>query len=184
MNKVIAIEFDGCICTNAFPNVGKPNWGIIANALSEQKEGASLILWTNREGEQLQQAVTACREWGLNFDAVNDSIEVHTDDLSNPVVRVGATEYWNANTAAVRFGNAVYTHDVAAKIVELFDNVLRKNNIKVPSPEDDQREADNDAALYGSVYGCLLDDVENMLIELLKHGRDKEIVPYVFSGIC
>lgn len=109
MERVIAIDFDGCICANDFPNVGAPDWGIISNALSAQAKGASLILWTGREGELLQQAVAACKEWGLHFDAVNDSIEVHTEDSDNPTVRVGATEYWNAKTAAIRFSDAVHT---------------------------------------------------------------------------
>ena len=46
----------------------------------------------------------------------------------------------------------IYTRNEAALIVELFDDLLAGNGIKVPSPEDDQREADNEAALYGSVY--------------------------------
>ena len=45
MRKVIALAFDGCLCSNAYPHVGKPNWRVIA-----QKSGAALILWTCREG--------------------------------------------------------------------------------------------------------------------------------------
>ena len=73
--------------------------------------------------------------------------------------------------------------DEAVLIVEMFENVLDTYNIKVPSPEDDEREPDNEAKLYGSVYSDLLDNVEASLIELLeKHDEDTEIVTDEFSG--
>lgn len=68
--KATAIDFDGCICTNAFPNIGAPNRSVIDKAIAEQAAGAGLILWTCREGELLQQALDACAQWGLHFDAV------------------------------------------------------------------------------------------------------------------
>ena len=77
----------------------------------------------------------------------------------------------------------IYTHDEAMLIVEMFEDVLDTYNIKVPSPEDDEREPDNEAKLYGSVYSDLLDNVEASLIELLeKHDEDTEIVTDEFSG--
>lgn len=79
--------------------------------------------------------------------------------------------------------DAIYTRDEAVLIVEMFENVLDTYNIKVPSPEDDEREPDNEAKLYGSVYSDLLDNVEASLIELLeKHDEDTEIVTDEFSG--
>lgn len=79
--------------------------------------------------------------------------------------------------------DTIYTRDEAVLIVEMFENVLDTYNIKVPSPEDDEREPDNEAKLYGSVYSDLLDNVEASLIELLeKHDEDTEIVTDEFSG--
>lgn len=79
--------------------------------------------------------------------------------------------------------DAIYTRDEAVLIVEMFESVLDTYNIKVPSPEDDEREPDNEAKLYGSVYSDLLDNVEASLIELLeKHDEDTEIVTDEFSG--
>lgn len=77
----------------------------------------------------------------------------------------------------------IYTHDEAAIIVEMFEHILSENNIKVPSPEDDEREADNDAKLYGSTYSDLLDNVEDAIIELLnKYDADTTIVTGEYSG--
>lgn len=77
----------------------------------------------------------------------------------------------------------IYTHDEAARIIDLFESILAEHDIKIPSPEDDEREADNDAVFYGSVYSDLLDEVEYILVEISKKIRDgNSVTPYVFSG--
>lgn len=77
----------------------------------------------------------------------------------------------------------IYTHDEAARIVEMLESVLEEHNICVPSPEDDEREEDNMVGLYGSTYGDLLDEVESSLIDLIeKAKKPHETVKYEFSG--
>lgn len=79
--------------------------------------------------------------------------------------------------------NKIYTHDEAMLIVEMFENILTQHNIKVPSPEDDEREPDNDAGLYGSTYSDLLEGIEDKLIEMLKrHTPTTEVIVDEFSG--
>ena len=79
--------------------------------------------------------------------------------------------------------NAIYTHDEAAHIVEFFEDVLDEYGIKVPSPEDDERDSDNEAKLYGSVYWNLMDEVEERIINLLQaHKPDTAVVKYAYSG--
>ncbi|WP_243150021.1 hypothetical protein [Acutalibacter sp. 1XD8-36] len=95
MRKVIAIDFDGCLCSNAYPHIGKPNWRVIAEALIAQKSGAALILWTCREGDELREAVDACRRWGLRFDAVNESLPEWAAAFGTAPRKVGASEYWD-----------------------------------------------------------------------------------------
>lgn len=36
----IAIDFDGILCQNAYPDIGDPNWDTIHQALKEQSNGA------------------------------------------------------------------------------------------------------------------------------------------------
>lgn len=77
----------------------------------------------------------------------------------------------------------IYTHDEAARILDLFEDTLDKYNIRVPSEEDDEREPDNEAKLYGSTYSALLDDVEWVLKELLyNHKPDTKVITGMFSG--
>jgi hypothetical protein len=40
----------------------------------QQRDGARLILWTNRMDGRLEEAVTWCREQGITFDAVNENL--------------------------------------------------------------------------------------------------------------
>lgn len=76
----------------------------------------------------------------------------------------------------------IYTHDEAMLIVELFENILLKYEISVPSEEDEERGGD-DVGLYGSTYSDLLDSVEDLLIALVKRcNGNSEIVDGVFSG--
>ena len=78
--------------------------------------------------------------------------------------------------------NAIYTHDEAARIVELFEDVLDEYGIRVPSPEDGERGSDNEAKLYGSVYWSLMDGVEERIINLLQtHKPDTAVVKYAYS---
>lgn len=79
--------------------------------------------------------------------------------------------------------NVIYTRSEAADIVELFEMVLDKYDIRIPSPEDDEREPDNEAKLYGSTYFNLLDDVEARIASLLTRIGEgpNEIVEGVFD---
>ena len=108
MQKVIAIDFDGTLCENKYPEIGLPRWGVIFKALSEQENGAALILWTCRTGKELNDAVEACAKWGLTFDAVNKNLPSWVDTWNNDPRKVGATEYWDdrakSTTDAKDFG--------------------------------------------------------------------------------
>lgn len=95
MRKAIAIDFDGTLCENAYPDIGIPKWNIIMKALVEQQKGAGLILWTCREGNLLFDAVQACEKWGLVFDAVNASLPEWIEEWGTNPRKVGATEYWD-----------------------------------------------------------------------------------------
>lgn len=101
MRKAVAIDFDGCLCTDAFPAIGEPNWAVINRAKAEQRRGAGLILWTCREGNLLQEAVAACESWGLTFDAVNESLADWIEAYGNRPRKVGATEYWDDKAARI-----------------------------------------------------------------------------------
>ena len=75
--KIIAIDFDGTLCTNAWPEIGEPHDEMINFMKKLHQKGHKIILWTCREGENLEKALEWCSERGIIFDAVNDNIEEH-----------------------------------------------------------------------------------------------------------
>lgn len=95
MGKVIAIDFDGTLCFNKYPEIGAPRKKVIDHALAEQAAGATLILWTCREGDLLQAAIKACADWGLRFDAVNANTPELIERWGTDPRKLGATEFWD-----------------------------------------------------------------------------------------
>lgn len=73
-HKIIAVDFDGTLCTNSWPGIGKPNNSLISWLKHERLKGSRIILWTCRTGDLLQWAVAWCQNRGLCFDAVNDNV--------------------------------------------------------------------------------------------------------------
>lgn len=71
---VIAVDFDGTLCEDAFPEIGEPNAYLIEALKSYQKNGDKLILWTCRCGGYLDKAVEWCKDQGLIFDAINKNV--------------------------------------------------------------------------------------------------------------
>lgn len=77
--KIIAVDFDGTMCVNEWPGIGEANEEVINYIVSEKQNGAKLILWTNRSGQQLDEAVQWAKEHGVEFDAVNDNLPEHVE---------------------------------------------------------------------------------------------------------
>lgn len=103
-NKIIAVDFDGTLCEHKFPDIGEPNVNLINELKLRKKNGDELILWTNRVGDRLEEAVEWCQKQGLIFDAVNDNLP-----------RV--VEYFGTNSRKV-FAN-IYIDDRAAMRYDL-----------------------------------------------------------------
>ena len=116
MRKALAIDFDGCLCTNAYPEIGEPIWPVIRRAKAEQQAGAGLILWTCREGQLLLDAIDACEGWGLSFNTVNESLPDWIEAFGTKPRKVGASEYWDDK--AVRLPDVIPA-DVPLTLEEL-----------------------------------------------------------------
>ena len=104
LRKAIAIDFDGCLCSNNWPDVGEPNWPVIEAAKREKENGTALILWTCRNEEDTKKAVEACHKWGLELDAVNENLPERIEAWNNDCRKVGADEYWDDRSVRKQFG--------------------------------------------------------------------------------
>lgn len=74
---IIAVDFDGTIATDRFPNIGEPVFFAIECLRKFKEVGHKLILWTCREDsperKYLTEAVEFCRSHGVEFDAINEN---------------------------------------------------------------------------------------------------------------
>lgn len=71
---IIAVDFDGTLCENAWPDIGATKWETVQALIAARAAGARLVLWTNRVGARLREAVEWCRNRELEFDAVNENL--------------------------------------------------------------------------------------------------------------
>ncbi len=92
-NRIIAVDFDGTLHTGTWPEIGDVNMTVFNFCRNEQLNGARLILWTNRAGEQLEDAVAWCKERGLEFDAVNENLPELIELYGNDCRKINADIY-------------------------------------------------------------------------------------------
>lgn len=84
---IIAVDFDGTIVEDAYPEIGKPMIFAFETLKKLQERGHRLILWTYRHGSKLDDAVRFCEENGVHFYAVNKSFaeEKFNNDMSRKI---------------------------------------------------------------------------------------------------
>lgn len=102
--KVIAVDFDGTLCDEAWPGIGKPHWPIIHELTRRQAAGDRIILWTNREGKLLDEAVSWCLNHGIKFDAINSNIPERIEQYGDDPRKLSADEYWDDRAVLVSGG--------------------------------------------------------------------------------
>lgn len=84
----IAVDFDGTLVENRYPEIGKPMLFAFESLQKLQQEGHQIILWTYRCGSKLQEAVDFCESKGIRFYAVNKSYpeEVYDEKISRKIL--------------------------------------------------------------------------------------------------
>lgn len=99
-----AIDFDGTIVEDKFPEIGAPNWSVIETLKAIQNgNSAKLILWTCRTERRLEEAVIYCRDvLGIVFDAVNENIPEVIALFGKSSRKVYANEYWDDKAVVIQ----------------------------------------------------------------------------------
>ena len=96
---IYAIDFDGTIVENAFPEIGdiipEAYWFIT----KLQERGDKWILYTMREGEVLKEAISFLDSFGLKPDAVNDNLPELCKAFKNNPRKVFANVYIDDHNA-------------------------------------------------------------------------------------
>ena len=71
---IYAVDFDGTLCEDKYPDIGRAKYKMIDFIKRERLRGAKIILWTCRCGERLSAAERWCGEHDITFDAVNENL--------------------------------------------------------------------------------------------------------------
>jgi predicted RNA-binding Zn-ribbon protein involved in translation (DUF1610 family) len=93
--KIIAADFDGCLVTDKFPEIGEPIPEVIEALKEEQAARALVILWTCRRGAELKAAAEWCAEHGIELSAVNKNLPHVTEVFGEDTRKIYADEYWD-----------------------------------------------------------------------------------------
>jgi hypothetical protein len=102
----IAVDFDGCLASNAWPGIGGPNLSLIESLKKFKQLGGELILWTCREGSELDNAVNWCWGlYGLKFDALNENLPSWKAMFGNDTRKLGADYYIDDKAICVKAGD-------------------------------------------------------------------------------
>lgn len=91
--KVYAIDFDGVICEDNYPNIGKPNKAVIDKMEKLHKEGHIIIIWTCRCDDKLEKAKVWLKENNVVFDYINENDKDRMERYGNDSRKIGADFY-------------------------------------------------------------------------------------------
>ncbi len=91
--SIIAVDFDGTLCKDKYPQVGEPNMPLIRWLIARRLMGDRLILWTCRCGAMLERAIVWCEAFGLTFDTVNANLPENIEKYGNDCRKVFADIY-------------------------------------------------------------------------------------------
>lgn len=90
---VIAVDFDGTLCENAFPEIGEAKGPVINYIREMKRRGHKIILWTCRAEQPLQDAVEWCKLHGITFDAINNNLRECVNEYKYNCRKVNADLY-------------------------------------------------------------------------------------------
>ena len=126
--KVIAVDFDGTLFETDYPRIVRPILPVIEMAKKRREADDKLILWTCREGAELDSAVEACRAFGLEFDAVNDNLPEAKAEWGNNPRKVAADEYWDDRNCRIYLEEVVDHGKPAGRLCIFYPPVNNEGN--------------------------------------------------------
>lgn len=92
---IFAVDFDGTLCENKFPSIGKEikrNTDFLRKYVQNSPHN-EWVLWTMRDGDRLKEALEWLESIGLKPDAVNDNLDRLKAEWQNNPRKVYADFY-------------------------------------------------------------------------------------------
>lgn len=100
---IIAVDFDGTLCENNWPDIGRENRRMLEVIPLLRQLGVQMVLWSCREEGDLADALDWCRQRGVEFDAANDNCPCIVEYFEWNTRKIHADEYWDDRAVAVCF---------------------------------------------------------------------------------
>lgn len=126
--KVIAVDFDDTIARTNYPTIIEPIDYVIRFLRKAKKNGATIILWTCREGEVLDEAVEWCKQNDVPIDLVNENSPARCKIWGNDSRKIGADLYIDDKSFNPRYEN---NYEFAVKyddLDKLIDRLAEEDN--------------------------------------------------------
>lgn len=163
--KIIAVDFDGTLCENKWPEIGEPNRELIAYLKERQAAGDKLILWTCRVDEILKNAINWSAEHGIIFDAVNENLPEIVSSFGTDTRKIFANEYIDDRNFGYRPIGLISEEmsqsdrmELWGSLIDVVEDWLTEKGITVEDIPNDEREDVEDAAIiFGDDYDYLAD---------------------------
>lgn len=165
MNKIIAVDFDGTLCENKWPKIGRPNEELILYLKGRQSEGDKLILWTCRVGDMLKNAIDWSAEQGLIFDAVNENLPEIIKFMGGDTRKIFSNEYIddrNFDYKSSRYINEDMTQsdrmELWGRLIDVVEDWLVEKGIaEVDIPNVERKDVEDAAIIFGEDYDYFAD---------------------------
>lgn len=90
---IVAVDFDGILCEDRFPCIGKPNYEMVSFVRQLIDAGHEVVLWTCRVEDRLEEALAWCEDRGLHFCAVNENAPSNLEQYGTNSRKVYADVY-------------------------------------------------------------------------------------------
>ena len=121
---IFAIDFDGTIVENKWPDIGEPKQKVVDYIRQLQNIGHKWILWTCRSEEELPAVLKWCEEHGLYPDYVNDNAAESVERWKTNPRKVSADVYIDDhNAGGVYLPNlSCYGHDFTWALRKMMDD--------------------------------------------------------------
>ncbi|MBT5188196.1 MAG: hypothetical protein HOM01_15415 [Kordiimonadaceae bacterium] len=91
--KVIAIDFDGTIVHESYPEIGEAIEGAVESIRRIKELGAEIVIWTCRTNEQLGDARHWLVSMGIPFDFINENTTTELEHWGTDPRKVAADRY-------------------------------------------------------------------------------------------
>lgn len=164
-NKIIAVDFDGTLCENKWPEIGEANKEMITYLKDRQVNGNKLILWTCRVDDMLKNAIDWSAEQGLIFDAVNENLPEIVASFGTDTRKIFANEYIDDRNFGYRPVGLI-SEDMSqsdrmelwGRLIDVVEDWLVEKGITEENIPNEEREGVEDAAIiFGDDYDYLAD---------------------------